>query len=58
MALDFGGALVARVITRRGPVVVLVGGFEIIEAGLKDCELRLAAVFDGRSGSCESVVDS
>lgn len=58
MTLDFGGALVARAITRRGPVVVLVGGFEFIEAGLTDCELRLVAVFNGRSGSCETVVDS
>lgn len=54
-ALDFGGALVARVITRRGPVV---GGFKVMDAGLMSCELRLVAVFDGRSGSCETAVDS
>lgn len=52
--LDLGGALVARVITRRGPMVV-VGGFKVVEAG---CRFRLAAVFDGRSGSCETVADS
>lgn len=57
-ALDFGGALVARVITRRGPVVVVMGGFEAAEAGLMSCELRLVAGFNGRSGSCEAVVDS
>ena len=57
-ALDFGGALVARVITRRGPVVALVGGFEVVEVGLMDCKLTLAAVFDGRSGSCETAADS
>ena len=26
--------------------------------GLVDCELTLGAVFDGRRGSCETVVDS
>jgi hypothetical protein len=57
-ALDFGGALVARVITRRGPVVILVGGLEVLEAGFMGWELRLVAVFDGRSGSCETVADS
>lgn len=54
IVLDLGGALVARVITRRGPMVV-VGGFKAVEAG---CRFRLAAVLDGRSGSCETVVDS
>ena len=58
MALDFGGALVARVITRRGPTVAVVGGFDVVEAGFMDWRFRLAAVFDGRSGSCETVVDS
>ena len=58
MVLDFGGALVARVITRRGPLVVVVDGFEVVEPGFMDCKLRLVAVFDGRSGSCETVVDS
>lgn len=57
MELDFGGALVARVITRRGPPVT-VGGFKVVGAGLMDCELMLVAVFDGRSGSCETAVDS
>lgn len=57
-ALDLGGALVARVITRRGPAVVIEGGFEDVEAGLVGCEFRLVAVFDGRSGSCETTVDS
>jgi len=57
-ALGLGGALVARVITRRGPVVVVVGGFEVVEVGLAGCEFRLVAVFDGRSGSCETAVDS
>ena len=51
--VDLGGALVARVITRRGPVVIFVGGFEVVDAGW-----RLVAVFDGRSGSCEAAVDS
>lgn len=55
--LDLGGALVARVITRRGPLVI-VGGFKAVEAGLVDWELMLVAVFNGRSGSCETVVDS
>ena len=58
IALDLGGALVARVITRRGPVVVVVDGFEVVGAGFMDCKLRLAVVFDGRSGSCEAVADS
>ena len=57
MALDLGGALVARVITRRGPLVI-VGGFDVVKAGLMDCKLMLVAVFDGRSGSCGIVVDS
>lgn len=57
-ALDFGGALVARVITRRGPVVVVVSVFEIVEAGLMSCVLRLVAFFDGRRGSCETAADS
>ena len=52
--LDLGGALVARVITRRGPVVV-VGGFEVVEAG---CRFGLVTVFDGRSRNCEIAVDS
>ena len=50
-----GGALVARVITRRGPVAVVVGGFEAVEAG---CEFRLVAIFDGRRGRCETAADS
>lgn len=58
MALDFGGALVARVITRRGPVVVVEGGFEATEAGLMGWGLRLVAVFDGRSGSWDTAADS
>ena len=57
-ALDFGGALVARVITLRGPVDAVVGGFDATKAGFGGCELRLVAIFDGRSGSCEVVVDS
>jgi len=56
-AFDLGGALVARVITLRGPLVV-VGGFEVVETGLASFELTLAVVFDGRSGSCVTVVDS
>ena len=54
--LDFGGALVARVITRRGPVVV--AGFEVVEAGLVIWGLRFVAVFDGRRGRCETALDS
>ena len=53
--LDLGGALVARVMTLRGPIA---DGFEVVEVGLMDCEARLVAVFDGRRGSCETVVDS
>jgi hypothetical protein len=41
MALDFGGALVARVITRRGPTVFVVGGFDVVEAGFMDWRSRL-----------------
>ena len=52
--VDLGGALVARVITRRGPVVD-VGCFDVAEVC---CRFRLAAVFDGRSGSCETAADS
>ena len=55
MVFDLGGALVARVITRRGPMVVVVDGFEAAGTGWR---FMLVAVFDGRRGSCETAVDS